>query len=101
MGAERTGAKTATPRPDGGRIYNVCDDRPAPPQDVVAFACNLLGVEPPPPVAFEDAELSPMAQSFYADNKRVRNSRMKKELGVTLAYPDYEAGLHALLAAES
>ena len=88
-------------RPDGGRVYNVCDDKPAPPQDAVAFACELLGMAPPPLEPFHDAELSPMALSFYADNKRVRNSRIKRELGVTLAYPDYEAGLRALFAAES
>ena len=86
-------------RPNGGRAYNVCDDRPAPPAEVVAFACDLLGVEPPPLVPFDEAELSPMGRSFYADNKRVRNDRIKQELGVTLAYPDYEAGLRALLAA--
>ena len=93
--------RAAMVRPDGGRIYNVCDDQPAPPQDAVAFACDLLGVEPPPVVAFHDAELSAMAQSFYADNKRVRNSRIKNELGVTLAYPNYETGLRALLDNES
>ena len=88
-------------RPDGGRVYNVCDDKPAPPQDAVAFACELLGVEPPPLVDFHDAELSAMALSFYADNKRVRNHRIKNELGVILAYPDFEAGLSALFAAGS
>ena len=88
-------------QPDGGRVYNVCDDKPAPPQDAVAFACELLGVEPPPLVPFHDADLSPMALSFYADNKRVRNGRIKNELGVTLAYPDYETGLRALFAGES
>ncbi len=83
-------------RPNGGRAYNVCDDRPAPPAEVVAFACGLLGVEPPPLIPFDEAELSPMARSFFADNKRVRNDRIKEELGVTLEYPDYEAGLRAL-----
>ncbi len=84
-------------RPRGGRAYNVCDDRPAPPAEVVAFACELLGVAPPPLVRFDDAGLSPLARSFYADNKRVRNGRIKEELGVTLRYPDYESGLRALL----
>ena len=83
-------------RPDGGRVYNVCDDKPAPPQDAVALACELLGVEPPPLIDYEDAELSAMAESFYADNRRVRNDRIKDELGVVLKYPDYEAGLRAL-----
>jgi nucleoside-diphosphate-sugar epimerase len=83
-------------RPNPGAIYNLCDDRPAPGPDVVAFAAGLLGVEPPPLVPFGDAQLSPMAASFYADNRRVRNDRIKRELGVTLSYPDYEAGLRAL-----
>ncbi len=61
------------------------------------FACELLGVAPPPLVPFAKAALSPMARSFYADNKRVRNGRIKEELGVTLRYPDYESGLRALL----
>jgi len=84
--------------PNKGRIYNVCDDKPAPPEDVVTFAANLLGVPAPPFVAFEDANLSEMAQSFYADNKRVRNDRIKRELGVVLRYADYESGLNAILA---
>ena len=61
---------------------------------------ELLGVAPPPLIDFDDAALSPMARSFYADNKRVRNDRIKDELGVTLAYPDYKAGLAALLDGE-
>ena len=84
-------------RPDPGRIYNVCDDVAADPAEVVAFAAGLLGVEPPPLIAFEEAGLSPMAESFYRDNKRVRNDRIKTELGVSLAYPSYRAGLTALL----
>ena len=83
--------------PNPGRIYNVCDDAPAPPQEVVAFAAALLGRDPPPEIPFEQAELSEMAKSFYAENKRVRNGRIKRELGVTLSYPDYHAGLCALL----
>ncbi len=81
----------------GGTAYNVCDDRPAAPGQVVAHAAALLGVDPPPIEPFETANLSPMARSFYDDNKRVRNDRIKRELGVTLRYPDYEAGLAALL----
>jgi nucleoside-diphosphate-sugar epimerase len=84
-------------RPNPGAIYNVADDEPAPPQDVVAFACELLGVAPPPAVPYEDAELSPMARSFYADNRRVDNARIKRELGVSLRYPTYRAGLRAIL----
>jgi len=88
-------ASMARPRP--GTVYNVCDDMPAAPQTVIAFACALLGVEPPPLVPFDQADLSPMARSFYEDNKRVDNARMKRELGVRLRYPDYMAGLRALM----
>ncbi len=86
-------------RPNPGRAYSVCDDEPAPPQDVVAFAAALLGQEPPPLIAFEQADLSPMAQSFYAENKRIKNQRLKDELGVALAYPSYREGLRALFEA--
>lgn len=88
-------------RPNPGAIYNVCDDLPAPPEDVIAYAAELLGVEPPPAEDFETAEMSPMARSFYAESKRVRNDRIKRELGVELAYPDYRSGLRALLAEEA
>jgi len=84
-------------RPRGGGIYNVCDDEPAPPQDVIAFAAELLGLPIPPEVPYEEAELSDMARSFYGENKRVHNDRIKTELGVHLAYPDYRAGLRALM----
>ena len=85
--------------PDPGAIYNVCDDEPAPPQDVTGFACELLGVEPPPLVPFEEAEMSAMARTFWRDNKRVANTRLRRELGVRLAYPTYREGLRALAAA--
>jgi nucleoside-diphosphate-sugar epimerase len=78
-------------------VYNVVDDEPAPPQDVVAFAARLLGLPPPPEVPFEAADMSPMARSFYAENRRVRNRRIKDDLGVRLAYPSYREGLRALL----
>lgn len=84
-------------RPNPGAAYNVCDDNPAPPDEVIAYAAELLGMEPPPAVPFEQAELSEMARSFYADNKRVRNNRIKEELGVRLTYPDYRSGLAAIL----
>ena len=71
------------------------------PAEVIAFACGLLGVVPPPAVPFAEAELSPMARSFYDDNKRVRNDRIKRSLGVALRYPSYREGLRALLAAGS
>jgi nucleoside-diphosphate-sugar epimerase len=88
-------------RPNPGAAYNVCDDDAADPAEVITHACNLLNVTPPPAVPYAEAQLSPMARSFYDDNKRVRNDRIKRELGVTLKYPDYRAGLAALLAAES
>lgn len=88
-------------RPAPGRAYNLCDDDPAPPEAVVAYASTLLGVPPPPLVPFEAAALSPMARSFYRDNKRVSNRRIKEELGVRLRYPDYRSGLRALAASEA
>ena len=79
-------------------IYNVADDEPAPPQDVIAYAAALLHMPAPPEIAFEDAKLSPMAASFYAENKRVSNARLRNELGVTLKFPSYREGLQAILA---
>ncbi|MDB5360809.1 MAG: family NAD(P)-dependent oxidoreductase [Rhodospirillales bacterium] len=93
--AQVLAASIARPRP--GAVYNVCDDNPAPPDEVIAYACELLGVAPPPEVPFGQADLSDMARSFYADNKRVSNRLIKAELGVDLAYPDYRIGLRALL----
>lgn len=88
-------------RPDPGRVYNVCDDTPAPPQDILAYAAGLLGMEPPPEVPFEAADMTPMARSFYSDSKRVRNDRIKHELGVVLKYPDYRTALKAMLDEEA
>ena len=88
-------------QPNPGAVYNVCDDDPAPPQDVLGHAADLLGMEPPPEVPFDEAEMSPMARSFWSDSKRVANDRIKEELGVTLLYPDYRTGLRAVLEAES
>jgi nucleoside-diphosphate-sugar epimerase len=90
-------ASIARPRP--GAVYNVCDDEPASPAEVVAHAAQLVGVPTPPLVPFDEAVLSPTARSFYADNKRVANALIKTELGVRLRYPDYRAGLAAILAA--
>ena len=84
-------------KPSPGSAYNVCDDEAAPPQDVVAYAADLLGIEPPPEVAFEDADLSDMARSFYAESKRVSNDKVKTELGYRFMYPTYRQGLKALL----
>lgn len=88
-------------RPNPGTIYNVCDNEPAPPQDVIGYAAELLGLPVPPAVAYEDADLPPMARSFYSENRRVRNDRIKDELAVGLIYPDYRQGLEALLRDES
>ena len=90
-------------RPNPGSIYNVCDDVPAEQSEVVAFACQLLGEPPPPPISFEEAmaRMSPMARSFWRDNRRVDNMRMKRELGIRLQYPDYRTGLAAILAEAS
>ena len=92
-------ASMARPRP--GAIYNVCDNLPAPAAEVISHACALLGTPPPPLTPLSDAALSPMAASFYRDNRRVRNDRIKDELGVTLAFPDYRSGLAAILAASA
>jgi nucleoside-diphosphate-sugar epimerase len=86
--------------PNPTRIYNLCDDDPAPPQDVIGYAAELIGAPLPPLVPFEKAELGPMARSFYAENKRIRNDRIKKELGVSLKYPTYKLGLKHLLETE-
>ncbi|MFV2002581.1 MAG: SDR family NAD(P)-dependent oxidoreductase, partial [Paracoccaceae bacterium] len=80
-----------------GAIYNLCDDNPAPPQDVLAYAAQLLGLPVPPAENWDTAQMSAMARSFYAENKRVRNDRIKSDLGVRLKYPDYKVGLRALL----
>ncbi|MBB4264968.1 SDR family oxidoreductase [Roseospira visakhapatnamensis] len=91
----------ALDNPAPGSITNVADDEPAPPQDVVAEACALLGVAPPPEVPLEAADhLSPMARSFYADTRRVWCGRIKGALGVRLRYPTYREGLRAILAEE-
>jgi nucleoside-diphosphate-sugar epimerase len=79
-----------------GQIWNVADDEPAPPQDVIAYAAALLGLEPPPEEPFDEAKLSPMAREFYADNKRVSIAKAKAELGFAPAYPTYREGLNAL-----
>jgi len=84
-------------RPRPGAIYNLCDDDPGPPEAVIAEAARLLGIEPPPAIPFDEAGLSDMAKSFYADNKRVSNRRLKEELGYRLRYPDYRQGLAAIL----
>ncbi|WP_343080313.1 SDR family oxidoreductase [Ostreiculturibacter nitratireducens] len=88
-------------RPVTGAIYNLCDDEPAPPQDVIGYAAYLLGIPRPPEVSFDEADLSPMARSFYGESKRVRNDRIKRDLGLRLIHPTYREGLAATLAAEA
>jgi nucleoside-diphosphate-sugar epimerase len=87
-------------KPNPGAAYNVCDDNPCPPEEVLSHAARLLGLPDPPEVPFDQAEMTPMQRAFYGDSKRVRNDRIKEELGVSLLYPDYPAGLAALLAEE-
>jgi hypothetical protein len=83
-------------KPRAGAIYNVADDEPAAPDAVVTYAAELLGVAPPPEVDFADADLSPMARSFYEGSRRIANTRIKSELGVKLLYPTYREGLRSL-----
>ncbi|MDP4002427.1 SDR family oxidoreductase [Methylobacterium sp. NEAU K] len=83
-------------RPRAGAVYNVTDDEPTAPQTVTEHAAALTGLPLPPEIDFETADLSPMARSFYGENKRVRNRLIRDELGVALAYPTYREGLAAL-----
>ncbi len=92
--------KASMDNPKAGEIYNISDDMPAPSHEVIDYACSLLGIESPPLVPFDDVDLSPIAQSFYADNKRVRNDKIKRDLGIKLKYPDYKSGLRACLEHE-
>ncbi len=89
-------ASIAAPRP--GAVYNVTDDEPAPPQDVVVHAATLAGLTPPPETPFDPAKLSPMAASFYGENKRVSNALVKREFGYAFRYPTYREALPVLLA---
>jgi len=86
--------------PCPGTTYNLCDDDPAPPQDVIAFAADLLGLPVPDEVPFDEADLSPMARSFYSESKRVSNRRIREKLGIRLIHPDYRSGLRAMMADE-
>jgi len=91
-------AAMASPRP--GRIINLADEKPAPQGDVVRHAASLLGVTPPMPQTLEEANLSPMARSFYVSRRKVASKVIGPELGLNLLYPDYESGLAAILKAE-
>ena len=86
--------------PHPGQIYNLADDEAAPSHEVIAYAARLLGRDPPPLVRFEDANLAPITLSFYSDNKRVSNAKIKKDLGITLKYPNYRLGLEECLQIE-
>lgn len=91
-------ASMASPAP--GTAYNVADDMAAPSHEVIKYACDLIGIEPPPLVPYDDIDMAPIARSFYKDNKRIRNDRIKHDLQVALKYPDYKAGLDACLKDE-
>lgn len=77
-------------------IYNGSDDEPAAPQDVVTYAAELMGVTPPPEIPFEKADMSPMARSFYGEVKRIDNTKVKRDMNYTFAYPTYRVALEAL-----
>ena len=94
------GLEASIARPRAGGVYNLCDDEPAPNSEVIAYAAGLLGMPTPPEVPLDAAILSPAAQRFYAESKRVSNARAKAELSWRLAYPTYREGLAAILAAE-
>jgi nucleoside-diphosphate-sugar epimerase len=89
-------ASMAAPTP--GEAFNLADDLPAPTQDVIAEAARLAGLPVPPDEPFDTADMTPMARSFYADNKRVANGKVKRTFGITLLHPDYHSGLRAILA---
>ncbi|NPU13911.1 SDR family oxidoreductase [Bradyrhizobium sp. 83002] len=93
------GAIMGAIRREAGGAWNIVDDEPAPPQDVIAYAASLMGIAPPPEQPLDSVELSPMAKSFYASNRRIRNTRAKQDLGLLFAYPTYRAGLDALWTA--
>ncbi|ASV87274.1 SDR family oxidoreductase [Ochrobactrum quorumnocens] len=78
-----------------GGAFNITDNEPAPPQDVVVYAAELMGVAPPPEVPFEEADMTPMARSFYGENKRISNQRIK-DLGYDFIHPDYKAAFSAM-----
>lgn len=100
--ADIAGALAASmARPAPGAIYNLADDEPASSSDAVLEASRLLGVEAPPEIPLEQADLSPMGRAFYAESKRVRNDRIKRDLGISLACPTYREGLAACLAADT
>ena len=84
--------------PNPGAVYNVCDNEPAPQADVIAYGCGLLGVDAPPLIPYDEAQrdMTEMARSFWQDNRRVGNARIRTELGYALKYPTYREGLRAI-----
>lgn len=96
-----SGLEASIAHPHAGRAYNLCDDDPAPPHALNAFACGLMGVAPPETVPYDEAALPPMARRFWSENKRVSNARAKAELGWRPAFPTYREGLSAIYAAEN
>ncbi len=91
----------ALDRPHPGAVWNLCDDDPAPPEEILAYAAGLIGLPVPPAEDFATAAMTPMARSFYSEAKRVSNARIKRDLGLRLRHPDYRSGLAAILAAEA
>ena len=94
-----TTLQAAIERGGSHRIYNLADDEPAASEDVLLYAAQLMHVQPPDPLSFDLADLTPMARSFYAECKRVSNRRIKADLGVALAYPNFREGLNAIVRA--
>ena len=88
-------ASIETPEPGG--IYNVVDDEPMPPQDVIAYVAGLIGMDPPPELAFDTADMTDMARSFYGESKRVSNARLKQRLGYVFRHPTFREGFQALV----
>ncbi|HLH11894.1 MAG TPA: NAD-dependent epimerase/dehydratase family protein [Methylovirgula sp.] len=97
--ADASAAIAAAIARQSGEIWNIADDEPAPPQDVISYAAELMGIAPPPEETYGAAELSEMQHSFYEENKRASNRKMKEMLGVSLSFPTYREGLAALWAA--
>ncbi len=93
--------KASMNNPAPGNIYNLADDYASPSHELIAYACTLLGLDVPPLIPFDQADLAPIARSFYQDNKRIDNNKIKTALGMTLRYPDYKTGLQACLEAEN
>lgn len=92
--------EAAMANPRRKRIINLADNKPAAQGDVVRHAASLLGVEPPKPQSLDEADLSPMARSFYVSRRKVGSKIIGPELGLDLLYPDYESGLAAILKEE-